>query len=69
MLTNTKQLLVWLDAEFTSLNLLENKIAEIKVDVKGKDLFVKKQSNSFEEAADMAVEALRRQLKKHKETR
>ena len=47
----------------------ENKITEIKVDVKGKDLFVKKQSNSFEDAADMAVEALRRQLKKHKETR
>ena len=47
----------------------ENKITEIKVDVKGKDIFVKKQSNSFEDAADMAVEALRRQLKKHKETR
>jgi putative sigma-54 modulation protein len=46
-----------------------NKITEIKVDVKGKEFFVKKQSNSFEEATDMAVEALRRQLKKHKETK
>jgi putative sigma-54 modulation protein len=45
----------------------ENKIAEIKVDLKGKELFVNKQSRSFEEATDNAVEALRRQLKKYKE--
>ena len=45
----------------------ENKIAEIKVDIKGKEVFVKKQSKTFEEAADHAVEALRRQLKKYKE--
>jgi putative sigma-54 modulation protein len=44
-----------------------NKITEIKVDIKGKEVFVKKQSKSFEEATDIAVEALRRQLKKHKE--
>lgn len=45
----------------------ENKIAEIKVAVKGHDLFAKKQSKTFEEATDTAVEALRRQLKRHKE--
>jgi putative sigma-54 modulation protein len=44
-----------------------NKIAEIKLQVPGNDLFARKQSKSFEEAADTAVEALRRQLTKHKE--
>jgi putative sigma-54 modulation protein len=44
-----------------------NKIAEIKLMVPGNDLFARKQSKSFEEAADTAVEALRRQLTKHKE--
>ncbi len=45
----------------------ENKIAEIKLSVPGNDIFAKKQCKSFEEATDEAVEALRRQLKKHKE--
>ena len=46
---------------------LENKVAEIKIEIPGNDLFAKKQSNSFESSTDTAVEALRRQLKKHKE--
>ena len=46
---------------------LENKVTEIKLEIRGNDLFAKKQSRTFEEAADMAVEALRRQLKKYKE--
>jgi len=45
----------------------ENKITEIRLDVRGYDLFAKKQSKTFEEATDDAVEALRRQLTKHKE--
>lgn len=45
----------------------ENKIAEIKLLVPGNDLFAKRQCKSFEEATDLAVEALRRQLKKKKE--
>jgi putative sigma-54 modulation protein len=45
----------------------ENKIAEIKLAIPGNDLFVKKQSKSFEEATDVAVEALRQQIVKHKE--
>ena len=44
----------------------ENKIAEIKLHVPGKDLFAKKQCKSFEEAADVVVEALRRQIMKEK---
>ena len=45
----------------------ENKIAEIRLNVPGSNLFAKKQSKSFEESTDSAVEALRRQVKKHKE--
>lgn len=48
-------------------NTGENKIAEIKLSVPGNDIFAKKQCKSFEEATDSAIEALRRQLKKHKE--
>jgi putative sigma-54 modulation protein len=46
---------------------MENKIGEIKLDIPGNSLFAKKQSKSFEEAIDLAVEALRKQVKKKKE--
>ena len=45
----------------------ENKVAEISLKVPGGDLFAKKQSKSFEESADLACEALRKQLIKWKE--
>ncbi len=45
----------------------ENKITEIKLHVPGKELFAKKESKSFEESTDLCLEALRRQVKKHKE--
>jgi len=45
----------------------ENKIAEIKLDAKGKELFSKKQSESFEESVDLAVDALKKQIEKYKE--
>jgi putative sigma-54 modulation protein len=44
----------------------ENKLAEIKILLPGKELFAKKQCRTFEEATDLAVEALRRQVRKHK---
>ena len=44
----------------------ENKIAEIKLHVPGKEMFAKKQCRSFEEATNVAVEALRRQIMKEK---
>ena len=44
-----------------------NKVAEIKINVPGTELFAKKQCASFEQATDLAVDALRRQIKKHKE--
>ena len=44
----------------------ENKITEIRLEVRGNPIFAKKQSNTFEESTDNVVEALRRQLQKHK---
>lgn len=45
----------------------ENKVAEIKLHIAGNDLFAKKQCKSFEEAIDTSIDALRIQVKKHKE--
>ncbi len=45
---------------------MENKIVEIKLFIPGNDVFAKKQSKTFEEAGDDCVEALRKQLTKHK---
>jgi putative sigma-54 modulation protein len=45
---------------------LENKVAEIKLSIPGSELFAKRQTRSFEESTDLAIEALRRQLSKHK---
>ena len=44
----------------------ENKISEIKLDISGKPLFARKQSKSFEEATDDAIDALKKQITKHK---
>lgn len=44
----------------------ENKIVEIKLDVARNPLFSKKQCKTFEEATDLSVDALRKQLMKHK---
>ena len=44
----------------------ENKIAEIKLKIRGNDLFAKKQSKTFEEATDLAIDALKRQISKQK---
>lgn len=45
-----------------------NKISEISVSIPKKEsLFAKKQADSFEEATDLAIEAVRKQLGKYKE--
>ncbi len=46
---------------------ITTKIAEIKLNVPGSDLYVKKECKSFEEAIDTGVDALERQVKKYKE--
>jgi putative sigma-54 modulation protein len=45
----------------------ENKISEIKLEYRGGPLFAKKQSKSFEEATDQAVDALKKQITRHKQ--
>ncbi len=44
-----------------------NKIAEIKIALPGVQLFAKEQCKTFEEATDLAVECLRKQIEKHKQ--
>ncbi|MBN2773338.1 MAG: ribosome-associated translation inhibitor RaiA [Prolixibacteraceae bacterium] len=45
-----------------------NKVVELKLSIPKKDsLFAKKQADSFEEATDLCVDAIRRQLNKFKE--
>jgi putative sigma-54 modulation protein len=45
----------------------ENKISEIKINIPGNDVVVKKESKTFEEGISLGVESLRRQLLKRKE--
>ena len=45
----------------------ENKISEIKINIPGSELIVKKETKSFEEGISIGVDSLKRQLKKSKE--
>jgi putative sigma-54 modulation protein len=44
-----------------------NKITEIKLLLPGNQIFAKEQCKTFEEATDLAVECLRKQIEKHKQ--
>ena len=44
----------------------ENKITDIRLMLKGDDLYASKQCKSFEEATDLAVDALKKQLEQYK---
>jgi len=44
----------------------DNKVAELKVLINGSEMFAKKQTSSFEESFDLAFEAVKNQLIKHK---
>lgn len=46
---------------------VREKSADIKMNIPGATLFASEKAKTFEEATDMAVESLRRQLKKTKE--
>lgn len=48
-------------------NNMENKIIEIKLNIPKNQLFAKERAKTFEEAFDLAVEALKRQIIKHKD--
>ncbi|WP_347838539.1 ribosome hibernation-promoting factor, HPF/YfiA family [uncultured Draconibacterium sp.] len=45
-----------------------NKVAELKLSIPAQDyLFAKKQADTFEEAIDLAIDAIKKQLVKYKE--
>ncbi len=46
---------------------IENKTIEIKLNLPGNQIFAKEEAKSFEEATDLATEALRRQILKYKD--
>lgn len=48
---------------------LENKLTEVHVDIKGQDVFAKKNARTFEESVDELCDVLKRQLVKAKEKR
>lgn len=56
---------VYLKVQHTSEK--ENKITEIKLNIPGDELIVKKQCKSFEEGIDASIDSLKRQLNKKKE--
>src|SRR5512136_2137304 len=43
----------------------KNKISEIRLDLRGAPLFARKQSKTFEEATDLAIDALKKQITRH----
>ncbi|MDY0781054.1 HPF/RaiA family ribosome-associated protein [Tenacibaculum sp. IB213877] len=45
----------------------ENKITEVKINVPGDEMIVKKVAKTFEEGISVGVESLKRQLRKSKE--
>jgi len=56
---------VYLKVQSTSEK--ENKNVEIKINIPGDEFMVKKKSKSFEEGVDLAVESLKRILRKKKQ--
>jgi putative sigma-54 modulation protein len=45
----------------------ENKEAEVKISIPNAEFFAAKTCNTFEEAVDLAVDALEKQIRKYKE--
>jgi putative sigma-54 modulation protein len=45
----------------------ENKITEVKINIPGSELIVKRETKTFEEGINSAVDNLKRQLKRSKE--
>ncbi len=45
----------------------ENKVTEVKINIPGSELIVKRETRTFEEGINLAVDSLKRQLKRSKE--
>ncbi|KPM47598.1 ribosome hibernation-promoting factor, HPF/YfiA family [Jiulongibacter sediminis] len=58
---------VFLRLEKGDKSKIQKKLVEVKLNVPGSSIFVKEKGDSFEEATDLAVAVLTRQVKKHKQ--
>lgn len=58
---------VYLKLDKGDSNRFQKKSIEVKLNVPGGSIFVKEEGTTFEEATDIAVEVLSRQVKKHKQ--
>ena len=58
---------VFLTFDKSSKKHTENKNTKIVIDIPGGELFAEKQAKTFEEATDLTVEALKKQIKKYKD--
>ena len=45
----------------------ENKLTEVKINIPGSELIIKREAKTFEEGVNLAVDNLKRQLKRSKE--
>jgi putative sigma-54 modulation protein len=57
---------VEVNLKLENTDMPENKIADIRIMLKGNDLYSSKQCKTFEEATDKAIDALKNQVEKHK---
>lgn len=60
---------VYLRLDKSESSKIKDKILEVKIKVPNGELFVKEKGKSFEEATDLALEALKSQIKKFKSRR
>lgn len=58
---------VFLRLDKSESSKMRDKTLEVKINIPGGELFVKERAKTFEEATDVAIEALKIQLKKFKE--
>lgn len=58
---------VYLKLEKGDKSAIQKKLVEVSLHVPGKTIFVKEQGDSFEEATDIALDVLTRQVKKVKQ--
>lgn len=58
---------VYLKLEKGDKSAVQKKLVEVSLHVPGKTIFVKEQGDSFEEATDIALDVLTRQVKKVKQ--
>ena len=52
--------------KLNNIDTPDNKIADIRLVLRGDDLYASKQSKSFEESIDTCIDALKKQLEKYR---